>query len=301
MSTAGPLPMSPAPPPTPATPRASGGRVQTRNPVQATLVYALLALTGATMVIPFLWMLSTSLKAAGSVYALPPQWIPDPFVWGNYIETWRIQPFARFYLNSIIVTFSITIGQVLTSSLAAYAFARLDFRFRDTLFMAYLCTMMVPAAVTMIPVFILLSKLGWIDTYRALILPLAFSAYGTFLLRQFFMGIPKDLEEAAFIDGCGHFRIYLMIILPLSKPALATLSLFTFMGAWRDFMWPLVVTNSAEMRTLPVGLAAFQGMYSTNWPLLMAASVLVMAPLVVVFLFNQRHFVESINMSGVKG
>lgn len=296
------IPLPPGPDAPPAR-RSAGtsGMVATRHPLHAAVIWTLLLLTGATMVVPFLWMISTSLKAAGSVYSLPPQWIPDPFVWRNYLETWRIQPFGRFYLNSIIVTFSITIGQVLTSSLAAYAFARLDFRFRDTLFMAYLCTMMVPAAVTMIPVFILLSQLGWIDTYRALILPLAFSAYGTFLLRQFFMGIPKDLEEAAFIDGCGHFRIYLMIVLPLSKPALATLSLFTFMGAWRDFMWPLVVTNSAEMRTLPVGLASFQGMYSTNWPLLMAASVLVMAPLVLVFLFNQRHFVESINMSGVKG
>ncbi len=223
------------------------------------------------------------------------------FIWRNYLDAWNAVPFGRFFINSIIVSLCITFGQVLTSSLAAYAFARLNFFFRDQLFLGYLATMMIPGTVTMIPVFILLKKLGWIDTYQALILPAMFSAYGTFMLRQFFLGIPKDLEESAFIDGATKFTIYLKIILPLSKPALATLTTFTFMGAWNDFMWPLIVTNSMEMKTLPVGLAAFQGLYTTNWTLLMAATVIVLIPVLMVYVFNQRYFVRGIVLSGLKG
>jgi len=159
---------------------------------------------------------------------------------------------------------------------------------------------MIPGQVTMIPVFILIKKLGWIDTYQALILPEMYTAYGTFMLRQFFLTIPKDLEEAATIDGCGKFRIFFQIILPLSKPALATLATFIFLGAWNSFMWPLIVTNSMEMKTLPIGLASFQGLYSTDWTLLMAASMIVLAPVLLVYIFNQRFFVKGIVMSGMK-
>ncbi|MDD5066487.1 MAG: carbohydrate ABC transporter permease [bacterium] len=223
------------------------------------------------------------------------------FLWRNYIEAWNAVPFGRFFLNSIIVGLCITFGQVFTSSLAAYAFARLNFKLRDQIFLGYLGTMMIPGTVTMIPVFILLKLMGWIDTYQALILPGMFSAYGTFMLRQFFLGIPKDLEESAFIDGASKFTIYLKIILPLSKPALATLTTFVFMGSWNDFMWPLIVTNSMEMKTLPVGLAAFQGLYTTNWTLLMAATVIVLIPVLMVYIFNQRYFVKGIVLSGLKG
>jgi len=190
---------------------------------------------------------------------------------------------------------------VSTSALAAYAFARLQFPGRDKVFFAYLATLMIPGAVTMLPLYILLKYFGWIDTYKALILPGMFSAYGTFMLRQFFMGIPVDLEDAARIDGCSRFGIFMRIILPLSKPALATLTTFVFIGSWREFLWPMVVTQRVSMRTLPVGLSVFQGMYSTEWQLMMAAAVYVMAPLVIVFLFCQRFFIEGIKLSGMKG
>ena len=241
--------------------------------------------------------------------------------------------FGRAYINTLLVAILITVGQVFTSSLAAYAFSRLRFPFRDTLFLAYLATMMIPAAVTMIPVFIILkslpeilnwvfntnwflqdlyfvaSELKWyyvgkpigLDSYFALIVPGLFSAYGTFLLRQFFMSLPRDLEDAARIDGCGTWGIYCNVILPLSKPALATLTIFTFMGAWRAFLWPLVVTSTPEMQVLPVMLQAFMGVTGTQWNLLMAGTLLVLAPMIIVFVFGQRYFVEGIQLGAVKG
>lgn len=223
------------------------------------------------------------------------------FIWQNYPEAWNVVPFGRFFINSIFVAICVTFGQVFTSSLAAYAFARLNFKFRDQLFLGYLATMMIPGTVIIIPVFIVIKLLNWIDTYQALILPAVFSAYGTFMLRQFFLSIPKDLEESAFIDGASKFTIYWRIILPLSKPALATLTTFVFMGVWNDFMWPLIVTNSMDMKTLPVGLASFQGLYTTNWTLLMAGAVIVLIPILILYVFNQRYFIKGIVLSGLKG
>jgi len=273
-------------------------RIETAKKV---VLYTILTVIAVFMVIPFLWMLSTSLKEPGAVFKYPPEWIPKPIVFKNYVDAWNAVPFGRFFINSIIVAVCVTFGQVFTSSLAAYAFARLQFPGRDKLFLCYLATMMIPGQVTMIPVFILLKKLGWIDTYYALILPGMFTAYGTFMLRQFFLTIPKDLEEAAIIDGLNRWQIYWKIILPLSKPALATLSTFVFLGSWNDFMWPLIVTNSMEMKTLPVGLASFQGLYTTDWTLLMAASMIVLAPVLLVYIFNQRFFTRGIVMTGLKG
>ena len=241
--------------------------------------------------------------------------------WDNYSHAWKAFPvdeaffgllrdtdgFLVWYLNSLIVAGTITFGQLLTSSLAAYAFARLKFPLKDKLFLGYLGTMMVPGVVTMIPVFILLKYLDawtgipWRNTYKALILPGMFSAYGTFMLRQFFMTIPTELEDAAKIDGCGKFGVYRNVILPLSKPALATLATIVFMGSWNDFMWPLIVTDTTGMKTLPVGLAFFQGQYNTDWAMLMAASIIVMVPVLLVFIFNQRFFVRGIVLSGIKG
>ena len=217
---------------------------KTKSTMKKILSYILLSLFGVSMIVPFLWMVSTSLKEPGDVFTYPPKWVPAPIIWENYPKAWNAVPFARGYMNSIFVAVTVTFGQVFTSSLAAYAFARLSFPGRDKLFLGYLGTMMIHGAVTMIPVFILLRKLGWIDTYKALIIPSMFSAYGTFMLRQFFMSLPTDLEDAAKIDGCSLFGIYTKIILPLSKPALATLTIFTFMGSWMSFMWPLIVTNS---------------------------------------------------------
>ena len=265
------------------------------------LWYLSLSLGAITMLLPFVWMISTSLKEPGAVFTFPPKWIPRPVCWRNYVEAWRAVPFGRFYLNSIFVAISQTFGVLLTSSWAAYAFSRLRFPGRDKLFFLYLATLMIPGAVTMIPTFILMRLIGWVDTYKALIIPGIFSAYGTFLLRQFFLSIPTDLEDAARIDGCNKMGIYRHVILPLSKPAMATLATFTFIGSWNNFMWPLIMINTMEKKTLPIGLAAFQGLYSTDWTLLMAASVIVMIPTLIVFLFNQRFFVEGIKLTGIKG
>lgn len=270
-----------------------------------TVAYFFLMLGALTMILPFLWMLTTSLKDLDAIYIQPKNWtqmfIPTTLIWQNYVKAFEVVPFARFYLNSVFVAICVTAGQVFTSSLAAYAFARLQFPGRDKIFFAYLATMMIPGSVTMIPVFILMKVFNWIDTYKALIIPSMFTAYGTFMLRQFFMTLPRDLEDAAKIDGCGFFGIYWKIILPLSKPALATLTTFTFMGNWGSFMWPLVVTNSMEMRTLPIGLESFKTMYSTDWNLLMAGSVMAMLPIIITFIFNQRYFIEGVKLSGIKG
>ncbi len=280
-------------------------RHRQRQFVKKTGAYIFLTIGAVTMVGPFLWMVSTSLKNPGDVFSYSKvwwsEWIPTKFVWQNYVQAWHVVPFAKFYLNSIFVSFAITLGQVATSAMAAYSFARLRFPGRDRLFFAYLATMMVPGAVTMIPVFILLEKLGWVDTFKAMILPSMFTAYGTFMLRQFFMTLPRDLEDAAKIDGCSYTGIFWRIILPLSKPALATLTTFTFMGSWMSFMWPLIVMNTHEKFTLPIGLAYFQSLHGTDWTLLMAGSLMMILPILLVFMFNQRFFVEGIKLSGIKG
>lgn len=273
--------------------------------VKVWLAYVFLAVGAVTMVAPFLWMLTTSFKAPGSLFSYErvwwKDWIPTQFVWQNYVRALQVVPFIRFYVNSIFVTVCVTAGQVITSAMAAYAFARLQFPGRDKLFFGYLATMMVPGAVTMIPIFILLRFFGWIDTYKAVILPGIFTAYGTFLLRQFFLTLPRDLEDAAKIDGCSYLGIFWRIILPLSKPALATLTTFTFMGSWLNFMWPLIVLNTHNKFTLPVGLAYFQSLHHTDWTLLMAGSLMMILPIMVVFIFTQRYFVEGIKLTGIKG
>ena len=267
------------------------------------LFYLLLAAIGVTMVLPLVWMVSTSLKEPQAVFTLTPQWIPRPLDWSNYAEIWRVVPFLQFFLNSVFVAVCVTAGHVFSSACAAYAFARLRFPGREPLFFAYISTMMIPGSVTIIPVFIIMKLFGWIDTYWALIVPGIFSAFGTFLLRQFFLTIPQDLEDAAKIDGASTFRIFWRIILPVSKPALAALTIATFMGNWQSFMWPLLVVDSVEKKTLPIGLAYFQELYqysSPNWPLLMAGSLVAMLPIVLLFVFNQRFFLQGIRLTGVQ-
>jgi len=276
-----------------------------KRKMQRGLLFLALCVGAVSMAAPFFWMVSTSLSEAGQVFSENrpwwQEWLPVNFVWRNYVKVWSVVPFAKFYLNSVFVSLCITFGQVATSAMAAYAFARLSFPGRDKIFFGYLATMMIPGAVTMIPVFILLRHFGWIDSYKALILPGIFTAYGTFMLRQFFLTLPKDLEDAAKIDGCSYIRIFWHIILPLSKPALATLTTFTFMGSWMNLMWPLIVVNTHTKYTLPVGLAYFQGVHGTDWTLLMAASMMMILPILIVFLFNQRFFVEGIKLTGIKG
>ena len=220
----------------------------------------------------------------------------------NYFEVFRQIPFGRFYLNSIIVSVSTVTLQILTASLAAFAFSRLRFRGRETLFLLYLATLMIPFQVTMLPNYIVVARfLHWRDTYQALILPTAFSAFSTFLLRQYFKGIPLDMDEAARMDGANSFRIWWQIIMPLSGPVIATLAIFNFQGAWNDFLWPLVVTNEESMRTIPIGLASFQGQFYTEWHLLMAGSVIALLPILILYVLGQNWFVKGITLSGMGG
>jgi multiple sugar transport system permease protein len=275
--------------------------VHRRFPWQQIVAHVMLAIGAVTMVIPFLWMLSTSLKSDRQAYIFPPIWIPTPIVWANYATVWEALPFDRFLINSAIVSILVTLGQLATCSMGAFAFARLRFPGRDRLFVLYLATMMIPFQVTMIPVFILVKSFRWLDTYQALVIPMIFSAYGTFLLRQFFRTIPTELEDAAKMDGCSYWRIFWNIILPLSKPALATLGIFVFMWSWNNFLWPLLVVNSLEMKTLPLGLAYFLGQYTIYWNLLMAGTTIALVPVLVAFFLAQRYFVEGITLTGLKG
>jgi multiple sugar transport system permease protein len=265
------------------------------------LNYALLLLLAVSMLIPFLWMISTSLMGELEVYQFPPKLLPSEFRWSNFAEAMTLQPFWRFFFNTAVVATASVIGQLLFCSMAAYAFARMKFKWRDRIFGLYLATMMIPAIVTIIPAFLIINIFGWMNTYWALFTPMVSSVWGIFLLRQFFQTIPKDLEDAARVDGASEFTIFWRIVLPLSKPALATLAIFAFMGSWKDFLWPLIVTNRPDMRTVEVGIASFSNLYTTDWPHQMAAAVVVMLPIVIVFFFAQRYFVRGITLTGMKG
>ena len=265
------------------------------------LTYLVLGLGAALALAPFLWMVSTSFKELENLGDIPPEWFPSPFVTHNYPDVWNELPMFRFFLNSTYITLLSVLGQLIFCSTSAYAFARLEFTGRDKLFYLYLATMMIPGQVTLIPAFVLMRWLDWVDTPLALIVPGLGSAFGIFLLRQFFLSIPRELEDAAKIDGYGLFGIYARIILPLSKPALAALAVFTFLGSWNDFLWPFVVINTPERMTLPVGLSFLSANHATEWTKLMAGSTLSLIPTVIIFLLAQRYFVEGITVTGLKG
>ncbi|MDI6602338.1 MAG: carbohydrate ABC transporter permease [Thermoanaerobacteraceae bacterium] len=251
------------------------------------------------MVLPFLWMITTSLKPLKMTYS-PPYLFPKYFEFKNYVEAWNSSNFLDYYKNSIIVSLSITIGTLVFSSMAAYAFARLNFKGKNLLFYIFLGTMMVPFYVQAIPLYKIVEWLGWLDTRAALIIPRLFSPFGIFLLRQYFISIPKELEEAAELDGCSKFYIFWKIILPLSKPAIASLAIFTFLFGWNDFLWPLLVTTRPEFTTVQVGIANLSGKYGTLWPYLMAGTVTSILPVFVVFILGQKQFIEGITMGGMK-
>ena len=265
-----------------------------------TVLHIVLLGGAVTMVAPFVWMVSSSLKKNLEVFHIPPTLIPAVPQWHNYIEIFKVVPYSRWFLNSTFIAVTQTVLYLFIASLAGYTFSRLRFPGREAIFTLYLATLMVPGEVTLIPRFILMKELHLIDTFAAVILPGAFNAYGVFLLRQFFMTLPDSLEEAAILDGASYFRIYWNIILPLAGPALATLGLFSFMGAWNDFLWPLIVINSENMKPLSVGLASFHGLYETNWPLLMAASTVALIPIVIIFIVAQKYFVQGIALTGLK-
>jgi multiple sugar transport system permease protein len=246
-------------------------------------------------------MLSTSFQTAGALLVPPPRLIPSPIETGNYAEIAEAFPLWRFLLNSLGVSAVSTVLQVATSAMAAYAFARLRFRGRDALFLVYIATLMVPLQVTIMPLFVEMRYLGFIDSYPGLILPSIASAFGTFLLRQAFLSLPRELEEAAFMDGAGHLTVFRRIVLPLARPALATFAIFAFMASWNSFLWPLVIVNSPDLMTLPVGLSNLQGRYATSWNLLMAGSTVAVLPILIVYAVGQKYVIRGVTLTGLKG
>lgn len=265
------------------------------------LVHLFLSVTGALMLVPFAWMVLTAFKDYSELFAYPPRWIPERFLWENFKIAWGMAPFGRFYLNSTFVTTAATGSQVVLGALAAYAFARLQFPGREVIFVLFLSTLIVPVQATMVPLFVIMSKLGWIDTYQGLIVPFAARAFPIFFLRQFFLTIPNELEDAATIDGCGRLRFLRQIMLPLARPALGAITLFTFLHHWSDYVWPLIVTNSTSMRTLPVGLRYFISQQGSYYHYMMAAGLIVMLPVLALFFAMQRQFIKGVVMTGLKG
>jgi multiple sugar transport system permease protein len=266
-----------------------------------TLTYAFLIILAVIMLLPFFWMISASLKLDKDVFRFPIEWIPAIPRWDNYVKIWTQIPFLTFFANTTKLTVIITLLQVFVSSLAGYAFAKLRFRGRDVLFLAYIASIAVPWQSFMVPQFILIRKLNLVDTHMALILIQAFSAFGVFLMRQFFISIPNDILDAARIDGLSEYGIYLRIMLPLSKPAIATLTIFYAVFVWNDFMGPLIYLNSQSLKTIQLGLRMFIMQYSANYALIMAASLVSLIPMTVLFLAFQRFFVEGIATTGIQG
>ncbi len=269
------------------------------------VTYLLLAVVGATMIAPLVWMISTSLKGYDELWIFPPTLFPSIPLLRNYLDAWNYAPFGQFLINSVFVATSVTLGELLTSSMAGYAFARMRFPGRDRLFLAYLATLMIPHQVTLVPLYILMRTFTLTDTYWALILPGLASAYGTFLMRQYMLATPRDYDDAARIDGANHIVIYSRIIVPQCAPVIATLGIITFLANWNSFLWPLIITSKEQMRTVPIGLAYFTSIPEKvglpQWQLFLAAAVMSMIPTLAVFLACQRYFVRGIAMTGLKG
>ena len=272
-----------------------------RGTVRMALTYILLIALALIMLLPFIWMFSASLKLDKDVFRFPIAWIPQNPQWSNYQTIWTRIPFLTFFYNSLKLTAIITFLQVATSSFAAYAFAKLEFRGRNILFLAYIASIAVPWQVYMIPQFILMRELGLVDNHMSLILLQAFTAFGVFLLRQFFISVPNELLDAARIDGLSEYGIYFRIMLPMSKPALATLTIFSAVFVWNDFMGPLIYLHSESLKTIQLGLRMFIQQYSADYSLIMAASLVSVIPVAILFLAFQRYFVEGIGTSGIKG
>ncbi|MFB5269565.1 carbohydrate ABC transporter permease [Paenibacillus enshidis] len=286
-----------------------GSRVKDRSAslasslgVSVWLRHLLLIAGSLLMIFPFLWTILSSLKDISQIFVIPPQWIPDPVVWSNYPDSLQAMPFVQAYGNSFYITALVVLSTLFTASMAAYAFAKIRFPGRDVLFILFLSTMMIPKQVTMIPLYLVMNKVGWLDTHWSIIVPGAlFNAFAVFLLRQFVMGIPRDLEEAAVVDGAGHIRIYWNVILPLIRPALAAVGIFTFLGAWNSFLDPLIYLNTPEKFTVPLLLNSFKGLYTADWALMMAGTTISVIPVLVVYIFAQKQIIEGITMTGIKG
>ncbi|MFS0562790.1 carbohydrate ABC transporter permease [Terribacillus sp. 179-K 1B1 HS] len=264
-------------------------------------IYVLLSLGSILMLLPFVWMISTSLKNPNEVMAMPPVWIPSEWQFGNYESASEAAPFGTYFFNSIVVTVLTTIGELLTTILAAYAFSRINFHGKGVVFAMLLGTMMVPGEMLLIPNFVTVSNLGWIDSYEGLIIPWIASIFSIFLLRQYFFSVPQELSYAAKVDGCSDFKFLWYVMVPLAKPALITIALLKIIGSWNAFLWPLIVTNSQELRTLPVGLSAFTTEAGIKYELLMAASTMVILPMLLLFFVMQKYVISGVARSGLKG
>jgi multiple sugar transport system permease protein len=280
--------------------RASRPRPDLASRLLRLTTYLVLAFVAFVVLLPFIWTLLTSFKLDTDIVQYPPELFPRSLTLDHYTDIWRRIPYARLLLNTVVFAGGVTVLSLLFDSLTAYALARLEFPGRDVLFLAILVTMMLPFQVTLIPLFSLLTDLGWINTQQGLIVPRATNAFGIFFLRQFFISIPRDLEDAARVDGASEFQIYRQIVIPLAVPALLTLALFHFMYNWNDLLWPLIVTTDTSMQTLPAGLALFMGEHVVEYGLLMAGSILALLPMIVMFLLVQRKFVEGIATTGIK-
>lgn len=278
------------------------GSIKKNEIISKTIVYLILALITLAMLVPFVWMLSASIKADRQVFQMSPfVLIPDKPKWDNYIKIWTKIPMLKFVENTVLLTIIVTILQLLTSSFAAYSFAKLNFKHKDGLFLAYIATIAMPWQVYMVPQFIMMRSMGLNDKLLAMICLQAFSAFGVFLMKQFYEGVPSDLCEAARIDGMSEYQIYAKIMLPLSKPALSTLTIFTFVNTWNDYLGPLIYLKTETKKTIQLGLKMFIGQYSSEYGLIMAGSVLSLIPVIIIFLCLQKYFVEGVASTGLKG
>lgn len=268
--------------------------------ISKTLFFMILIAGALTMVIPFLWSLSTALKPLGEALAYPPIWIPHPLLWKNFVTTWHIVPMARWFYNSFFVAVVVVLGNLVFDSLAGYALARIRFRGNGFIFIAVVSMLMIPFQAIMLPVYIVIRDMGLINTHWGMILPTIVSAMGVFLMRQAFSAIPQEIDEAALIDGAGRWRMFWQIAMPMVRPSLLTLALISFMGSWNNFLLPLLVANSPNVWTLPLGIVMFQQQYYTNWPYLMAAAVMATIPVAILFLVFQRWFVQGISTTGIR-
>lgn len=265
------------------------------------IVFIILALCMVVTLLPFIWMVLTSLKTQSEAVTIPLQILPNKLLFSNYVSVFKKIPFAKMYLNTIISTAVVVSVQVILCSMAAYAFGRIKFPGRNAIFGALLAVLMVPSSFFILPQYLMIQKMGLLNTIPALFIPGLFSAFGTFLMRQFFMALPNDLEDAARIDGCNHFMIFTKIMFPLVKPGVVALAILTLRSAWNDLMWPMIVNTSPEKMTLSAGLSFLQGQYSTDYPIMMAGAVLAVLPLLVLFAVFQKQFIEGIALQGIKG
>lgn len=263
--------------------------------------YTILVLGAAFILLPFLWMISTSLKPDNEVLLMPPKWIPSALQWKNYVDAFKAVPFFTYLKNSVIVTAAITSCELITTILAAFAFAQLEFKGKNLLFMLLVATMMVPGEILTIPNFVTLARLGWIDSYKAMVAPWATSVFSIFLLRQQFASIPQSYYKAARMDGCSDLRYLFTVMVPMSRPTIVSVALLKIINSWNSYLWPLISTNSREMRTLPVGLAYFSTEAGTDYNTLMAFSLMIITPTVLVYLFTQKYIIQGVSKTGLKG